>query len=383
MLKKIFILLCLIISMVLITISLKNIEVTNEPRENVIADIEIKEEMLIPKDLFEDYYLQAEEIMKDMTLEQKVSQLFLVKSAKNLKIEDTSYLGGYLFFSADFKDETIESFNKRIENLQKNAKIKYIFAVDEEGGTVVRVSSKPNFRNTKFLSPRELYSTGGIDLILQTEEEKISLLKSLGLNLNLAPVADISTNLSDFIYDRSIGLDTKETSDYISKVTQIYLDNNFSSCLKHFPGYGNNLDTHIGTSTDHRTLENLRQKDLLPFLAGIEVRTPFILISHNYLPNIDSTYPASLSKNVIDILKDELEYTGLIITDDLAMGALNTFDNLSVKAIEAGNDILITGDYNKHYKELLDAVKENKIIEGRIDYSVRKIIAWKIAYAII
>ena len=212
------------------------------------------------------------------------------------------------------------------------------------------------------------------------------MLKEIGLNLNLAPVADISKNAEDFIYLRSIGLDAKETANYISKVTSLYYDKNFSSCLKHFPGYGANADTHTGISIDNRTIEDLKNEALIPFASGIEAKTPFILISHNIMKNIDGDLPSTLSSKVINILKEDLNYTGLIITDDLSMKALDSYrgdSDIATLALLAGNDVLLSNEYNKHYNELIKAYKSGIISEDRINYSVKKIIAWKLAYKII
>ena len=335
------------------------------------------------KELFDAYYDDALKIMEDMTLEQKVSEIFLAKYSEGYKINNPSYLGGYVLFGSYFKNEDYTSITKKINELQSKAQIKYTLAVDEEGGTVTRLSSKPSFRDTKFLSPRELYTKGGMDLVLKTEQEKIDMLKKAHINLNLAPVADISTSKNDFIYNRSIGLSPEDTATYISKITELYYQNNLSSCLKHFPGYGNNADTHTGISVDKRSLEEFQTKDFLPFISGINSKTPYILVSHNTITSVDKDYPASLSKKVISILKDDLNYTGLIITDDVNMDALKEYQNIPSLAINAGVDVIITGDYNKHYEELLNAVKNGQISEERINTSVKKIIAWKLAYNII
>ncbi len=349
-----------------------------------VKSIDEDSKQLEQKELFADYYDEAEAILSTLTTEEKLSQMFIVPFDYNGEIYNS--VGGFLFHSSDIKNKTKESLIAKIAERQKNSKIPYIMTLDEEGGTVTRLSYNPLIVPQKILSPRDLYAEGGLDKLLEVEEYKDTLLLELGFNLNLAPVADISTNENDFMYDRSIGLTASETSNYISLITKKAHELNFSTCLKHFPGYGNNADTHTGIAIDNRSLEEFENNDFLPFKAGIEAQTPFILISHNIITNIDSNYPSSLSKKVIDILKNDLNYTGLIISDDLTMDALkdyNSNNELSTLAINAGNDLLITTRYQDHYNSALTAIKEGRISEERINESVKKIIAWKLAYNII
>lgn len=337
-------------------------------------------------DLFFDYYDEAEELMKDMSIADKISQLFIIRYDSPLYGADPSYIGGFILYGSFFKDRTPKRVNRYVSNLQNEAKIKYAIAVDEEGGTVSRISAYKQFRNSKFLSPNKLYKKGGIDLLLETEDEKDELLKSLQINLNLAPVADVSTDKDDFMNDRTIGKDAITTASYISAVTKIAKENGISTCLKHFPGYGNNGDTHYGSIVDKRKLSYLEENDFLPFKGGIDAGTPFIMVSHNILEDVDSIYPTSLSKKVIDILKNDLEYSGIIMSDDISMTALDSFnaDNkAAILAINAGVDMIMSSDYSLHYSQLLSAYKKGEITKERVEYSAKKIIAWKIAYGII
>lgn len=136
--------------------------------------------------------------------------------------------------------------------------------MDEEGGIVTRVSSNTNLRSEKFKSPRELYLEGGFDRIKEDTKEKSDLLESLGLNLNLAPVVDVSTNPDDYMYSRTLGENTDLTSRYAKTVIEESKNGNVSFTLKHFPGYGNNADTHDGTATDKRTYEEIMTNDIPP-----------------------------------------------------------------------------------------------------------------------
>jgi len=156
-----------------------------------------------------------------------------------------------------------------INELQEAAKIPILTAVDEEGGTVVRISSNPNLVSERFASPRELYLSGGLDEIRKDTIEKSNLLSKLGINLNLAPVIDVSTDPNDYMYKRTIGENTQITSRYAKTVIEASKLNNVSYTLKHFPGYGNNDDTHNSSVTDTRTYDDILNNDLPPFEAGI------------------------------------------------------------------------------------------------------------------
>ena len=296
--------------------------------------------------IFKDYYKKAYNKLKKMSLEEKISQILLVRyPEENQKDIIKKYqFGGYLFFSKDFKDKTKDNVIKMINDSNEESKIPILTAVDEEGGIVVRVSSNKNLRNEAFSSSSELYKSGGFDKIREDTKEKSSLLKSLGINLNLAPVVDVSTNPSDYMYKRSLQEDAKITSEFSSLVIETSKNSGVSYTLKHFPGYGNNTDTHSGSSIDTRTKEEIENNDILPFKSGIKSGAEAILFSHNIVSSIDDQNPASLSKILHDYLRNDLNFSGIIITDDLDMGATKNIENKNVLALLAGNDLLISTD---------------------------------------
>lgn len=355
-----------------------------EEKKTVLQDKVWPEEML--DDLFFDYYQEASEVMEKMTLEEKVGQLFLVRyDAWSCKDQIKNYYpGGYVLFAKDFEDHTKATIKNELDSNQKLSKIPMIFSVDEEGGYVTRVSRFSQFRSEKFLSSQHYYSVGGYEKLKEIEEEKAKLLLSLGLNMNLAPVADVSTNVNDFIHIRTFGKDAKETRTFISNMVGYAKDSGISSCLKHFPGYGNNVDTHTGSAYDKRSYETFTNSDYLPFISGIKAGVPSIMVSHNVMESVDSTYPASLSKKVITgELRDKLNFSGIVITDDLAMDAVKSYvteGSAAVLAINAGNDMIITSDFETMYKEVLKAVNSGIIEQETINNAVRRIIAWKHAY---
>ncbi len=341
----------------------------------------------VEKDLFENYYQEAEKKIVNMTLEEKVGQLFLARMNQDVVESEiqTFHPGGYVLFARDFENETKESITTKIKKYQQLTTTPMIMAVDEEGGTVTRVSRFPNFRSMRFQSNQELYAQGGFDMIIATEKEKVSLLRELGLNLNLAPVADISINPNDYMYSRSFGQDAISTSNFIKYVVQTNYENQFASCLKHFPGYGSNVDTHTGIAIDERSYESFLENDFLPFQAGIKERVPTILVSHNIVKSMDEASPASLSYKVHQILREQLKFSGLIITDDLAMDAISNYtndENSAVLAIKAGNDLVITSSLQTDYEAVLKALQDGKISSSIIENALKRIIAFKYAYHI-
>lgn len=334
-----------------------------------------------PATLFQEFENDASRLLVNMTLEEKIGQIFLVRCP--LDEDLTSFMsmkpGGFIMFGRDFKDKTRDEVINNIKSYQARSKTPMIIGVDEEGGTVVRVSSNPLLSSERFKSPQELYKAGGLDEIKNDAIKKSNLLLDLGINLNLAPVADISTDKNDFIYDRSFGKPAPETSEYVKTVISAMGESKISGALKHFPGYGNNVDTHTGSSYDIRPYEHFENEDFLPFIAGIEAGAESVLVSHNVVEAMDKVLPASLSKNVHDILRNKLKFTGIIMTDDMSMEAIQSLKDISpeVMAVEAGNDMLIVTDFKKSYNVLLSAVKDGEISIETIDEAVLRILKWK------
>ena len=364
----------------------RNIPKTGEHNNSELIKKQAEEIPVIESDdLFGDYYGKAEVLLKKMSLEEKIGQLFLVRYDVNTSKKQIVdyYAGGFVLFARDFQNHTKKSIKKELDERQNLSKIPLALAVDEEGGYVTRVSRYPAFRSEKFKSNKTLFETGGYELVEANEKEKAELLLSIGLNLNLAPVADVSVNENDYMYIRSFGRDANETSTFISNIVKYNNNSGISSCLKHFPGYGNNVDTHGGIAIDNRSYDSFVNNDFLPFKSGIEAGVPTILVSHNVVNAIDSNYPASLSSKVILELRNTLGFSGIVMTDDLAMGAVEKYvseSNAATLAINAGNDMIITSDFETMFNEVLKNVKDGIIKEETIDTAVRRIIAWKYAY---
>lgn len=319
-------------------------------------------------------------LLQSMTLEEKVGQLFLARCPDINAVEDLQqyHLGGYILFGRDFDGKTEEEITAQVQRYQESVRIPLIIGVDEEGGTVSRVSA---LRDAPFLSARELFTQGGMTVIVEDTAEKDRLLHSLGINVNFAPVADVSTNPEDFIYERAFGQDAAATADYTAQVIGQMTKDNMGSCLKHFPGYGSNVDTHTGIAVDTRPMATFLEEDLLPFrsYSAGEGKTA-IMVSHNIICCIDPERPASLSGKVIAFLRQILGYDGVVMTDGLDMGAVLEYTdggNIAVTALLAGNDILLICDYAEGIPAILNAVEEGTVTEEMIDTACCRVLTWK------
>ncbi len=324
----------------------------------------------------------AAAILAQMTLGEKVGQMFLPHFPDSFAAGDIqSYApAGFVLYAKDFSGKTKAQVQQMIARYQQASKIPLLISVDEEGGSVVRISSNPALRDTPFLSPQEVYQNGGLDGLIRDTQEKSRLLLSLGVNLNLAPVCDITMDKSAYIYKRTLGLSAEATAEGIAAMVRTMEQEGISGALKHFPGYGSSTDTHAGIAYDHRDYSEFVRQDFLPFIAGIEQGAPSVLISHNIVTCMDPDYPASLSKEVHRILREELHFDGVIMTDDLSMGAIRQFTaggSPAVTAVLAGNDLLLTADWKNEYANVLAAVNSGEIPVSRIDESVLRILNWK------
>ena len=318
-----------------------------------------------------------------MTTEEKVGQLFMVRcDSSNMDSVLEKQPGGIVMFAVDFENLSENDVKKKIKGYKKSCDIEPIIAVDEEGGTVVRVSSNPMLAPEKYKSPQFYYNEGGIEGTVQNTVEKSQLLSELGITMNLAPVADVSTDPSDFIYDRSLGQDAQTTAEYIAAVTSAAKNEGIMSCLKHFPGYGNNADTHTGIAIDNRSLDSFRANDFLPFESGIAAGAASVLVSHNIITAADPEEPASISPQIHSILRDELGFSGIIMTDDMSMQAMAEYETPYTRAVLAGNDMIIVSDFETAYSEVLAAVKSGEIPPQTLDKAVERILRVKAEYGI-
>ena len=269
-----------------------------------------------------------------------------------------------------------------VDKLNDNSKIPLLLAVDEEGGIVTRISSNPNLASERFKSPRELYKEGGFDLIRDDTIKKNEILEGLHLNINLAPVLDISNDPKDYIYSRSVGLSPELTGVFAQTVIDASKNSKISYVMKHYPGYGKNSDTHKSKSLDTRSMEEI-ESDLIPFGKGIQSGGEAIMISHNIVVALDCDNPASISISNHNYLRNTLGFRGMVITDALNMGATEGIENMGIKSLVSGNDILVTKNYKEDINNILEGVSKGQVSSKYIRVLAIKVIEWKISKGLI
>lgn len=359
-----------------------------------------KEEKLKTEDLDEATLEgMSEDITKEMSLKNKIGQLFTVslysldtsegknQTAVTDQMKETlkKYpVGGILLFSKNIR--TPEQTKKLTKELQRASYVPLFLAVDEEGGSVSRAASNQKMGMTQYPSAREIGETYDEDQIAEMGRTQSKELKELGFNMNLAPVADVLTNENNTeIGDRSFGSDTSKVSEIVSILVKHMQKEQLSATLKHFPGSGDTSgDTHRSGVETKQNIETLRKTDFEPFKAGIKAKADAIMVSHLMLSNVtDEKEPSSLSYRVIhDILREELEYKGIVMTDAMNMKAITdnyTSAEAAVKAVKAGADLIVMPeDLKEAYQAVRQAVKKGEISESRIDESVERIIYVKL-----
>lgn len=328
------------------------------------------------------------QMISDMSLEQRVGQLFLARCNPETAAEDVRkyHLGGLVLFGGDFESQTPDSMSQTIAVYQAAADKPLVIAVDEEGGDVTRISRYPAFREKRFTSLRRRYDQGGLEAVLTEEEEKCRLLSDLGINVNLGPVCDITDAPEAFMYSRSLGQEPQTTAEVTASIVNLMNTFRVGSVLKHFPGYGNNADTHTGIAVDHRTLSELESRDFLPFRSGIQANCGAIMVGHIVSQALDESLPASLSPAVHRYLREELGFSGVIITDDLVMQAITDqygAGESAVMAVLAGNDLLCSTEYDVQYQAVLQAVLDGRIDIDVLNSAVRNVLEWKISLGLL
>lgn len=316
--------------------------------------------------------------INNMTLEEKVGQMMLSRVPEQNAIEQIKkyHLGGYILFDRDFKGKNIQQVKKVTDQYQKASHIPMLMATDEEGGSVSRLTTAGY---GTFLSPQDLYRQGGFELIQQDINSKSQLMRQLGLNAAMAPDADLATSPTSFIYPRTFGGDLSLTKEYVALAVQAFQNNHIVSTLKHFPGYGDQGDSHQMIIRDPRTKEELAP-GLQPFASGIQVGADSVLVEHNIVEAYDKKLPASLSPKVHQVLRKDLGFKGIIMTDDMDMKGLSEFmsqKEAAIQAVRAGNDMIISSSYRQQIPAIIQAVKKNQLSEKQIDGSCRRILTVK------
>ena len=344
---------------------------------------------------------KVQQIVDSMSLEEKVAQLFLVQpeaivdigtataagDATKQAINKTP-VGGFVYFSDNLQSE--QQVQDMLRNVQKYSEdrigLPAFLSVDEEGGTVARVASTGRFDVTDVGDMAKIGASGDVQQARQAGETIGSYLSELGFNLDFAPDADVLTNPDNTVVKkRSFGSDPCVVSDMSLAVAQGLAQHQVYSVYKHFPGHGATAgDTHQGYAYTDKTLDELKQSELIPFENAIQNNAAFIMAAHISAPRVtgDDT-PASLSKTMItDILRGQMGYDGIVVTDAMNMGAVTekyTSAQAAVKALQAGADlVLMPEDFQEAYQGVLDAVKDGTLTEQRINESVTRIVKVKV-----
>ena len=369
---------------------------TEETSQEPLVDIQPQEPEAPPEPTPEELAAQeVEDLLASLTLEEKVGQLFFVRVPDTDAVSDVStyHLGGYILFGRDTADKTADALIQTIQSYQDAAAvdtgIPLLIGVDEEGGRVSRLSS---IGVTDILDPMATYGAQGDTARVHEIGQTLGTqLGSVGFNIDFAPVADVVTNPNNTeIGDRSFSSDPQVAADMVAAMVEGLQSSGTISCLKHFPGHGSTeADTHEGLSVTSRTLEELRQTELLPFRAGIDAGVEMVMISHMSAPAItgDNT-PCDLSPAIVtDLLREELGFTGVIVTDSHEMGAITNYygcGEAAVKAIAAGCDIvLMPNNLEEAAGAVLTALENGELTEARINESVLRILTLKYRYGIL
>lgn len=322
------------------------------------------------------------ELLKRMTLEEEVGQLFLVRVPAQNAGEDiqTWHPGGLVMFGRDFDGETPNSLTQKIADWQSLSNLPLFIASDEEGGEVTRISRADGLVPSVYQSQQTLYHAGGTAAVAADASTKAQQLRAYGINLNLAPVADLAYNADSFIYSRTVGQDRDTTAAVIAAEVAAMRTGGTGSCLKHFPGYGDNADSHGEMVHDSRPFESFENNDFVVFQAGIDAGADSVLITHNIVESIDPEHPASISTPIHNILRQELGFTGVIITDDFDMKGLSDFidqNDAAIDAVNSGGDMIISSSYAEQIPAVLAAVQDGRIAKDTLDSAVTRILKMK------
>ncbi len=344
----------------------------------------------------------AQVLLEGMTLHEKVCQLFIVTPEELTGISGTATVGGastksalqdypvggLVYFAGNIL--TPDQCTSMIENTQSYSQLGLFIAVDEEGGTVARIGRNSAMGTTSFPN----MATGGAqgtDAAYYVGLTIGSEITQFGFNLDFAPVADVNTNPDNpVIGSRAFSSDAEEAAELVASAVQGFRDGGILCCLKHFPGHGDTAtDSHYGLAETTKTLDELRETEFLPFQAGIDAGAELVMVGHISTPNITGdNVPASLSSYMVtDILRGELGFDGLVVTDSLSMEAVTDqygSGEAAVLAVQAGVDLLLMPeDLSAAVSALESAVDNGTLTESRIDESVLRILSVKLEYGII
>lgn len=345
---------------------------------------------------------EAARIVDGMTLEQKVAQLFFVTPEAITGVDcatvagdatrqaiEANPVGGLIYFAQNLvnSDQTRSLLSNTASYMREATGLAPFLGVDEEGGTVARIGGNPyGFGVDNVGDMRNIGATGNPDAAREVGRTIGAYLGALGFTVDFAPVADVANNPAGTMGQRSFGSDANLVASMVSAEIDGLRSEGVLPCAKHFPGIGGAQgDSHLANIYSYKTLDEIRSFELVPFKAAVEARVPFIMVGHLSTPVISGNdVPASLNPDIItNVLRDELGYDGIVITDSLSMAAVTNLygpAEAGVAVLQAGADMLLMpADYRAAYQGVLDAVAAGTVTETRIDESVERIVSAKLA----
>ena len=378
-----------------------------------IEDVSIIEEAIDKKDENESKEMmgtaeasqreleKVQEIISAMTLEEKVAQLFIIRpealtgdgtviqAGEKTKASIMTYpVGGVVYFKQNINSS--EQIQSMLTNTQQYGTermgIPMFLSVDEEGGMVSRISGRGFSGIPDIPAMMEIGNSEVVTNAYETGSTIGAYLKELGFNLDFAPVADVASNPNNTVIgSRAFSTDAAIAAQMVAEYVKGMQGQNILTTLKHFPGHGDTAqDSHYSSAVSYKTKEELQQCEFLPFVSGIDAGATFVMVGHVALPNVTGdNLPATLSGSIVmSILREELKFDGIIITDAMDMGAIvNHYSSseAAVRAIQAGIDvILMPKNFQEAYTGVIQAVKEGTITEERIEESLKRILKVKL-----
>lgn len=358
-----------------------NNSITNDEKENINGTDEIMREEKEPID----------DKINSMTLDEKIGQMIITGFNGSEYNDDMDRLineykvGGVILFARNIEDsnQMIDLTRALQEN---NNNLPLFISIDEEGGRVSRLPDDVE----KFPSAFTIGLINNQQTAYENGKEIGYTLKRLGINLDYAPVLDIYSNENNTVIgDRAFSKEESIVSTMGIATMEGIEDSDIIPVVKHFPGHGDTeVDSHYGLPIVYKTLEELRNFEFIPFVKAIESGCDVIMVSHIILNEVDSSNPASLSKIVIsDLLRKDLEFDKVVITDDMSMGAITSIMSIEeacIKSIEAGCDILLLGNAYEEIEQVINSIKlklyNGEISEEQINKSVKRILELKKKY---
>lgn len=358
-----------------------NNSITNDEKENINGTDEIMREEKEPID----------DKINSMTLDEKIGQMIITGFNGSEYNDDMDRLineykvGGVILFARNIEDsnQMIDLTRALQEN---NNNLPLFISIDEEGGRVSRLPDDVE----KFPSAFTIGLINNQQTAYENGKEIGYTLKRLGINLDYAPVLDIYSNENNTVIgDRAFSKEESIVSTMGIATMEGIEDADIIPVVKHFPGHGDTeVDSHYGLPIVYKTLEELRNFEFIPFVKAIESGCDVIMVSHIILNEVDSSNPASLSKIVIsDLLRKDLEFDKVVITDDMSMGAITSIMSIEeacIKSIEAGCDILLLGNAYEEIEQVINSIKlkfyNGEISEEQINKSVKRILELKKKY---